>query len=178
MPQTTVKNRMAKWLVEGQRASTQSPRIDGTMQPAYNGNTGILPFGRVSELDPATKQVTTLAGAPTTGNLLIVPIFSERRGLSLATLSTRPEEEAGYPQGDEVMVEYITEEDVVMWSEEAVTYGDPVHYRHTATGAEIAGRVRASADSTDTAVLGTCYFAESTAGPGLVAVTITGLVRA
>lgn len=177
MPQTTVKFRQTRWLAEGQRASSQPPRIDGAMEPAYNGEAGILPFGRVSELDPATKKVTTLAGAPTTGNLLIVPIFTEKHGLSLLDLSADSNPSVGYPQGDDVMVEYITEEDVVMWTEEAVNMGQQVHYRHTA-GAAIAGRVRGSADGADTATLGNCYFTHSMSGPGLVSVTITGLVRA
>lgn len=177
MPQTTVKNRQARWLVEGQRASTHCPRIDGTMQAAYNGNSGILPFGRVSVLNPVTNLVTTLAGAPAAGSLLIIPIFTERYGLSLETLSTRPALDVGYPEGQDIQIEYITEGDVVMWSEEAVNAGDVVHYRAVATGAEIPGRVRKTADSTDTAILTGCYFTHSTTGPGLVSVTTNGLVR-
>ena len=177
MPQTTVRNRMRKWSAEGQIATIQPNRVDGALENAYNGNPGILPFGRVSLLNPTTKRATTLAGAPAAGSLLIVPILTDKYGTPLATFSTRPALEFGYPASKTALVEYITEEDVVMWSEEAVTYGRQVHYRHTAGLGTVLGRVRQSADAATTATLGTCYFAESTTAAGLVAVTITTLVR-
>jgi hypothetical protein len=182
MPQTVVNSRMPKWLTEGQRASTQEPRIDGAIANAYNGNASgaILPFGRVSVLNPATRVVTSLAGAaPGAGSQLIVPLFTEKFGMTLSQLITRPATDLGYPGNNpNALVEYIVEGDVVMWSEVTVQAGQQVHYRHTGSGGNtVLGRVRNAADSTFTATFGNAYFAESRTGAGLVAVTITGLVR-
>jgi hypothetical protein len=182
MPQTVVNSRMPKWLTEGQRASTQNPRIDGALANAFNGNAGgaILPFGRVSVLNPATRAVTSLAGAaPAANSQLIVPLFTEKFGMSLAQLITRPATDLGYPGNNpNALVEYIVDEDVVMWTEVSVQAGQQVHYRHTAAGGNtVLGRVRNAADASNTATLGTAYFAESRTGAGLVAVTLTGLVR-
>jgi hypothetical protein len=182
MPQTVVNSRMPKWLTEGQRASTQNPRIDGALANAYNGNAGgaILPFGRVARMDPATRIVTSLAGAaPAAGSLLIVPLFTEKFGMTLSQLITRPATDLGYPGNNpNALVEYIVEDDVVMWTEVSVQAGQQVHYRHTAAGGNtVLGRVRNAADASNTATFGTAYFAESRTGAGLVAVTLTGLVR-
>ena len=182
MPQTVVNSRMSVWLTEGQRASTQEPRIDGALANAYNGNAGgaILPFGRVSVLNPVTRAVTSLAGAaPAANSQLIVPIFTEKFGMSLSQLITRPATDFGYPGNDpNALVEYIVEGDVIMWAEVSVQAGQQVHYRHTGSGGNtVLGRVRNAADSTFTATFGSAYFAESRTGAGLVAVTLTGLVR-
>ena len=179
MPQTTVQYKPKQWLCEGQYATTAIRTIRGALENAYNGNTGLLPFGRISELDPTTRQVTTLSGAPTSGNLLIVPVYAERYGLTLDKLKTEPAaEEFGYPEGSDVLVEYMTMGDIVMYSEVAVEAGDPVFARHTASGGNtVLGRVRNAADSTNTVAIPGFSFAQSTTGAGLVAVTVDGVIK-
>lgn len=179
MPQTTVQFRQKTWLTEGQYASTDYRTIEGAIAPAYNGNTGILPFGRVSQMVPGTRQVTTLSGAPASGRLLIVPIYAERYGIELSVLHAAAAPAAlGYPDEPGVLVEYLTRGDIVMWSEVAVAAGDPVFARHTAAGGNtVLGRVRNAADSTNTVAMTGWRFAQSTTAAGLVAVSINGLIK-
>ena len=179
MPQTTVTYRQPRWLTEGQYASTGLRNVAGALENAFNGNTGILPFGRVARMDPATRQVTTLAAAPAAGSVLIVPIYDECYGIDLATLSAKPPTtNLGYPKVDGVVVEYMTFGEIVMWTEVAVSVGDPVFTRHTASGGNtIMGRVRNAADSTFTTAMTNMRFAQSTTAAGLVAVSINGILK-
>lgn len=178
MPQTTVQYRQDKWLCEGQYASTAQRRIDGAIQFAKNGN-ALLPFGRVATLDPATNIAAPLSGAPGGSLLLIIPIFTERFGLTLSSLISNDSSSFGYPANYE-NVEYITMGDVVMYSEQAVNVGDPVFYRHTAAAApnNVVGRVRKAAVTSETpaSALTTARFAETTTAAGLVLVRVQTLV--
>jgi len=65
-----------------------------------------------------------------------------------------------------------------MYSEEGVTIGDAVHYRHTASTApnNVLGRVRGNADGSNTAQLTTAIFAETTSEAGLVAIRINATI--
>lgn len=180
MPQTTVQYRQRKWLAEGQYASTGLRTVEGALQNAYNGNAGVLPFGRLSAMDSTTRQVTTLAGAPASGTLLIIPVYAERYGLSLVELNTEPNiTDIGYPEGDDVLIEYMTTGEIVMYSEVAVEAGDPVFARHTANGADdVIGRVRNVDDTGNVIALPTGFkFAETTTAAGLVAVTVDGVIK-
>ena len=178
MPQTTVAYRQNKWLAEGQYASTAHRRVDGAIQYAKNGSV-ILPFGRVAELNPTTNIITPLDGTITAGNLLVIPVFTEKFGIKLDDLAANNSEGVGYPAHYE-SVEYVTSGDVVMYSEEAVNVGDSVFYRHTAATApnDVVGRVRKSAVATQTPAdaLTTAQFAEQTAGAGLVAIRVQAMI--
>lgn len=177
MPQTSVQYRQPALLTEGQIATTKQRSIEGAIANAKNG-AAVLPFGRVAEMNPATRIVTSLDGAPTAGNVLIIPVFTERFGLSLQELAANSAN-IGYPP-DYELVEYITFGDVVMYSEQAVNPGDPVFYRHTAGDAPntIVGRVRKATvlDETPATALATARFIETTGGPGLTIVRVQTMI--
>lgn len=176
MPQTTVAYSQPDLLVEGQIASTATRSIEGAIAYAKNG-AAVLPFGRVAELNPATGIVSSLSGAITAGNILIIPVYTEKFGIKLEDLAANSTA-LGYPANYE-NVEYITMGDVVMYSEQAVNPGDPVFYRHTAATApnNVVGRVRKAAvtDETPAAALMTAKFISQTAGAGLVIVRIQAI---
>lgn len=179
MPQTTVESRQNKWLCEGQYATTSQRRVDGALQYAKNGST-ILPFGRLAVLDPATNIVAPLSGAPAATSLLVLPIFTEKFGLSLsdAVAANASSVVIGYPPNYE-NVEYATLGDFVVWSEVAVNAGDPVFFRHTAASApnNVIGRFRkaAVAGETGATALSGARFIEQTGAAGLVVVRLQAI---
>lgn len=168
MPQTSVQQRLNKWLTEGQLASTKQRDIDGALQYAKNGN-AVLPFGRVSKLTIATNIVTPLDGAIGAGEILVIPIFTEKFGLKLDDLYAN-NGSVGYPANYE-NVEYITEGDVVMYSETAGNVGQPVAYRHTAASSpnDVVGRIRNAAVVDEAVAMTTVFYAEQISAAGLVA---------
>lgn len=186
MPQTTVGLRQPKWLAEGQYGSTAMRRVDGALTPAVCGiASGVLPFGRIAVLDPATNVVTAVSGVPAAGSVLIIPVLNEKYGIPLAQLTAFPSGDlqqvgtivdpaVGYPPGS--LVDYITAGDIVMWTEEAVNIGDPVFYRYTAGAGvnTVLGRVRKTVDGalTPAAATPTLRFAEPIATAGLVLVRV------
>jgi hypothetical protein len=171
MPQTGISSIQQKWLGEGQYASTRARSVDGAVQQAIAN--GFIPYGRVAVLNTSTNRISALNGAPANDAVLVIPILVERYGMSLAEAYADPATgDLGYPDG--AMVEYITEGDVVMWSENGGTIGGAVHFRHTAAAApnNKLGRIRnaAVADQTDTR--GSLRFAETRSGAGLIAVRV------
>jgi len=175
MPQTTVNYGLKKWLTEGQIADSSLRQIDGALHNAINHN-GVLPFGRIAVLDTTGNIVSPLSGAPSTGQILVLPVFVEKFGITL-TQAFSNSNDVGYP-ADYEAVEYLTKGDIVMYSEEAVVMGDAVHYRHTAGTSpnDVVGRVRKSVDGANTAQISTAVFAETTSGAGLVAVRINATI--
>lgn len=175
MPQTTVSLRQNKWLSEGQYATTNARVIEGALENVTaNVPAGqFLSYGRVAALNTATKQVAPLSGAPGAGIILVIPVLLDRYGMPLSQMAANTNPTAiGVPSGG--LVDFITDGDIVMYTEEAVNIGDAVHYRHTAAAApnDIVGRIRKSADSTNTATIATLKFAESRSSSGLVAVRV------
>ncbi|MBW4692208.1 MAG: hypothetical protein KME27_10625 [Lyngbya sp. HA4199-MV5] len=138
MPQTTVGYRQNKWLTEGQVGDTSIRRLDGAIVNTPNGETGVLPFGRVTHLVNG-KAVLPTQAADATHLILGVNIFNERWGLYLRDLlkqqsglqasGTIPENAVGYPALTNVLVETMTMGDIVMYSEEALNPGDLIAYR-------------------------------------------------
>jgi len=170
MPQTTVSNRQPQWLGEGQYATTRARSVDGAVEEAIAS--GFIAYGRVAVLNPLTNVVTALSGAPAAGSILIVPIMVDRYGMTMTDAFAAVAPDLGYPTGS--MVEYITEGDMVMWSENGGQLNGAVHYRITAGTApnNKVGRVRNAADGVNTATATTIRFAETKAGAGLIAVRI------
>jgi hypothetical protein len=170
MPQTQINSRQVQWLGEGQYASTRNRSVDGAVTQAIAA--AFIAYGRVAVLDPATNLVSPLSGAPAAGLILVVPILVDRYGVALATALQDTAQDLGYPAG--AMVEYITQGDVVMWSETGGTLGGAVHYRHTAAAApnNKVGRIRNAADGSNTATRTTMTFAETKTTAGLIAVRV------
>jgi hypothetical protein len=168
MPQTTISSRQPQWLGEGQYASTRARSVDGAVMSAYAD--GFVPYGRVAVLDPTTNKVKALTGVPTATDIIVIPVLQERFGESIPTLLRNDSPDIGYPSGS--MVEYITEGDVVMWSENGGTLGSAVHFRHTAGTApnNKVGRIRKDADAALTATKTTIRFTETKTSAGLIAV--------
>jgi hypothetical protein len=170
MPQTAINSRQVQWLGEGQYATTRNRSVDGAVMQAVAA--AFIAYGRVAVLDPATNLVSPLSGAPAAGLILVVPILVDRYGVALNTALQSDPGDLGYPQGS--MVEYITQGDIVMWSENGGTLGGDVHFRHTAAAApnNKVGRVRNAADGSNTATKNTMKFAETKTTAGLIAVRI------
>lgn len=139
MPQTTVGYRQSKWLAEGQIADTSIRRLEGAMLNAPNGETGVLPFGRVIHL-VSGKAKLPVAAASGSNPILGVSLLNEKWGIGLSDLlkaqsslqqsGTIPENAVGYPAGANVLVDYMTFGDIVMYSEEALSPGDIIAYRY------------------------------------------------
>ena len=170
MPQTTVSSRQSQWLGEGQYASTRARSVDGAVEEAIAS--GFIAYGRVAVLNPVTNVVTALSGAPAAGSILIVPIMPDRLGMTMTEALADVAPDLGYPTGS--MVEYLTQGDTVMWSENGGQLGSAVHYRITAGTApnNKVGRVRNAVDGVNTATATTIRFAETKASAGLIAVRI------
>jgi hypothetical protein len=170
MPQTAINSRQVQWLGEGQYATTRNRSVDGAVMQAIAA--AFIAYGRVAVLDPATNMVSPLSGAPAATAILIVPILVDRYGVALSTALLDTAQDMGYPQG--AMVEYITQGDVVMWSENGGVLGGDVHFRHTAAAApnNKLGRVRSAADGSNTATRTTMTFAETKTTAGLIAVRV------
>lgn len=193
MPQTTINRRQPAWLGEGQYASTADRRIEGAIKTVLNGAAGILPFGRVIIRNNAGKALLPSAAATgtataTAGPILGVSILKEGFGIPMATALRQPtaaeiqagtvipENQIGYPQGD-VMVEYMTQGDIVMVTEEAILEADVlstgVFYRYaTGTGGTVMGRVRKSAVASEAEALPNAKFVTTAAAGGLVVVRL------
>jgi hypothetical protein len=133
---------------------------------------GFVPYGRVCVLDPATNKVKALTGAPLTTDIIVIPVLQERFGETIPNLQLNTPIDLGYPSGS--MVEYITEGDVVMWSENGGTLGSAVFFRHAAGVApnNKVGRVRKDADAALTTTKSTIRFAETKTSAGLIAVRV------
>lgn len=173
MPQTTVTYKQNQWLAEGQVGSTVGRTIDGAIQYAKAG-ASVVPFGRVAELDPATNIITPLSGAPS--GLLVIPIFTEKFGIKLDDFAANSSANIGYPANYE-SVEYITEGDVVMYSETAGNIGVAAAYRHTAAASpnDVVGRIRNAVVTNEAVALTTLVYAEQIAAAGLVLMRVRTL---
>lgn len=82
-------------------------------------------------------------------------------------------EESGVP--DDKMATVIRQGFVYALCEEAVSYGDPVYARVTASGSEIVGAVRNDPDGTDCILIENMRFAETTTAAGAALVEILGI---
>jgi hypothetical protein len=170
MPQTTMTSRQVQWLGEGQYASTRARSVDGAVMSAYAD--GFVAYGRVAVLDPLTNKVKALTGAPAATDIIVIPVLQERFGETIPNMLLNTLPDIGYAAGS--MVEYITEGDVVMWSENGGTLGNAVFFRHAAGVApnNKVGRVRKDADAALTTQKTTIRFAETKTSAGLIAVRV------
>lgn len=170
MPQTAINTRQPQWLGEGQYASTRARSVDGAVMSAIAD--GFVPYGRIAFLSPTTNKVSILNGAPAADAILILPILPDRYGVTIPEAYAAVAPDLGYPDG--AMVEYATEGDYVMWSENGGTLGGAVHYRITAGTApnNKVGRIRKDVDGANTATKTTIKFIETKASAGLIAVRV------
>lgn len=170
MPQLSVQPLQPQWLAEGQYASTRTRSVEGAVENFYAD--GFVPFGRVAILDPIAKTIKALSATPTATDMLVVPVLTDRHGVSIDDLIASSLPDIGYPDGE--LVEYESQGDIVMWSENGGVYGIPLFFRHAAGAApnNKIGRVRKDADGANTTTRSTIRFAETKTTSGLIAVRI------
>jgi hypothetical protein len=153
---------------EGQIATTE----DHVIRSAVNLTPNVIPWGRVvvraadtgtglyNDLPPA--QLPSAAGQRVLGVNIKTDIYEKEFTAS---------GEAGIPKNRPVA--YMVRGTFYGYVEKAVAAGDPVFFRHTASGANTEiGRFRNDADTATAEQLPGAIFENSTSGPALVVIAL------
>lgn len=170
MPQTTVQLTQ-NLAFEGQILTNQFGSIRGqALRPYFNATTGTLSYGRAVVL--ASGSLTNVIVPATTGQTPVgITIFNDfDNEVLIDNLAFQ-----GYRAYSEVSVLVKGGIDVVVWSEAATNYDDPVYFRYA--GADnvttFLGRFTNTATSNFTQYVG-ARFVWKTTGAGLSVVNIGG----
>lgn len=156
---------------EGQYADTAPRVIDGAIEQHFNDTSAFIGFGRVVVIGSNSRS----AVLPSSANdvILGVTVLNERCGILASDLILNTPS-IGYPP--KCQIDYMTTGDIIVYSEEAVNYGDPVYYRFTAAASpnNIVGRFNKTS-SAATKALPNAKFMGKTLAAGLVRIRLNGI---
>lgn len=156
---------------EGMQATSALSVIRGASQELFNAGTVPIAFGSGVELKQG-GQIYLPTSATTA--IFGFSYLNEQWGQDFRTVildgTGRPAIAPNTP------IPVLTFGDIWLWSEEAVNDGDPVFVRIVAATApnNIIGRVRKTADSTNTLAYSKARFIMRSTGAGLVKVNLGG----
>lgn len=141
--------------------ATGSPRA---VRGRFNADTTVIAYGR------AVVQGTT-------SDAIILPTTTAKDFIGVSYRcyayenAETPQGDFGYAPGLEIDI--LTQGDIWVEVEEAVAPGDPVFFRHQASGANtIVGKFRKSADTATATQVNAARWVSSTPGAGLAVLTI------